>query len=146
MATCDVPGAYLHCKMDELCYVLLEGVLVDLYLKVNPAAEDMVSVGRNGKKRLFTKMNKVLYGHMRSGRLFWEHISAKLISLGFESNPDDLCIMNKMVGDDQFTIVLHVDDLKLSFVTEERIDEVLDELRREYCTTRKGVGVLRPHP
>ena len=131
VATCDVPGAYLHCEMDELCYVLLEGVLVDLYLKVNPAAEDMVSIGGNGKKRLYTKMNKALYGHMRSGRLFWEHISVKLVSLGFKSNPDDLCVMNKIVGEDQFTVVLHVDDLKLSFATEGGIDEVLDELRKE---------------
>ena len=142
VATCDVPGAYLHCKMDEVCYVLLEGVLVDLYLKVNPAAEDMVCMGRNGKKRLYTKMNKALYGHMRSGRLFWEHISAKLVSLEFESNPDDLCVMNKMVGEDQFTIVLHVDDLKLSFATEEGIDEVLDELRKEYGNLEVQKGKL----
>jgi hypothetical protein len=128
----DVPGAYLHCDMDELCHVLLEGVMVDLYLKVNPAASEMVTYGRNGKKRLYTRMNKALYGHMRSGRLFWENISSKLQSMGFESNPDDLCVMNKMVGDDQFTIVLHVDDLKLSFANAEGIEEVLAELEREY--------------
>jgi hypothetical protein len=130
--TCDVPGAYLHCDMDELCHVLLEGVLVDLYLDVNPAARDKVTYGRNGKKRLYTRMNKALYGHMRSGRLFWENISSKLESMGFESNPDDLCVMNKMIGDDQFTIVLHVDDLKLSFVDAAVIEEVLAELGREY--------------
>jgi hypothetical protein len=130
--TCDVPGAYLHCDMDELCHVLLEGVLVDLYLNVNPAARDKVTYGRNGKKRLYTRMNKALYGHMRSGRLFWENISSKLQSMGFESNPDDLCVMNKMIGDDQFTIVLHVDDLKLSFANAEGIEEVLAELEREY--------------
>jgi hypothetical protein len=130
--TCDVPGAYLHCDMDELCHVLLEGVLVDLYLNVNPAAKDMVTYSRTGKKRLYTRMNKALYGHMRSGRLFWENISSKLQSLGFESNPDDLCVMNKMVGDDQFTIVLHVDDLKLSFANAEGIEEVLAELESEY--------------
>ena len=130
--TCDVPGAYLHCDMDELCHVLLEGVMVDLYLKVNPAAEKMVTYARNGKKRLYTRMNKALYGHMRSGRLFWENISSKLQNMGFESNPDDLCVMNKMVGDDQFTIVLHVDDLKLSFANAEGIKEVLAELEKEY--------------
>jgi hypothetical protein len=91
VVTCDVPGAYLHCVMDELCHVLLEGVMVDLYLKVNPSAAKMVEVGRNGKKRLFTRMHKALYGHMRSGRLFWENISSKLKGLGFESKTRMTC-------------------------------------------------------
>jgi hypothetical protein len=132
VVTCDVPGAYLHCVMDELCHVLLEGVLVDLYLKVNPSAADKVELGGNGKKRLYTRMHKALYGHMRSGRLFWGNTSSKLKSLGFESNPDDLCVMNKMVDGNQFTIVLHVDDLKLSFCREKEINEVLDALTEEY--------------
>ena len=33
---------------------------------------------RNGKKILFTKMNKALYGHMLSARLFWEYLSDTL--------------------------------------------------------------------
>ena len=37
-----------------------------------------------------------------------------------------------MYGDDQFTIVLHVDDLKLSFKREKEIDEVLAELEKVY--------------
>ena len=132
VVTCDVPGAYLHCVMDELCHVLLEGVMVDLYLEVNPSAAKMVSVGKNGKKRLYIRMHKAMYGHMRSGRLFWENISAKLKGLGFESNPDDLCVMNKMIDGDQFTIVLHVDDLKLSFIREKEVNEVLVALEEEY--------------
>ena len=132
--TCDIPGAYLHCEMDEKCHVLLEGVMVDLYLKIDPSAKDKVIIGRKGKKRLYTLMHKALYGHMRSGRLFWENISGKLGSMGFRSNPDDLCVMNKDIGGGQFTIVLHVDDLKLSFVREDEINAVLMELEKEYGT------------
>jgi hypothetical protein len=66
VVVCDIPGAYLHCEMDEICYVLLEGVMVDLYLKVNPGAADKVIIARNGKKRLYTLMHKALYGHMKS--------------------------------------------------------------------------------
>ena len=115
VVTCDVPGAYLHCEMDEECYVLLEGVLVDLFVKIMPEAEPMVETDKRGKKCLYIRMHKALYRHMRSGRLFWENISSKLKDLGFTPNPDDFCVMNKTYGDEQFTIVLHVDDLKLSF-------------------------------
>ena len=132
VVTVDIPGAYLHCDMDTEEYVLLEGVLVDLYLKVNPSAKSKVSVGENGKKRLFTRMNKALYGHMRSGRLFFEHISATLKGLGFAPNPDDLCVWNKTVDGKQFTIVLYVDDLKLSFHSREGVDEVIAGLEKVY--------------
>jgi hypothetical protein len=118
--------------MDEVCYVLLEGVMVDLYLKVNPGAADKVVVSRNGKKRLYTLMHKALYGHMKSGRLFWENIHGKLTEMGFTSNPDDLCVMNKDIDGEQFTVVLHVDDLKLSFARVDEIDKVLATLEAEY--------------
>ena len=52
--------------------------------------------------------------------------------MGFESNPDDLCVMNKTIDEDQFTIILHVDDLKLSFANAEEIEKVLAELESEY--------------
>ena len=29
VVTCDIPGAYLQATIDELCYVLIEGALVD---------------------------------------------------------------------------------------------------------------------
>ena len=72
-------------------------------------------------------MNKALYGHIMSGRLFWEHISKSLTDMGFVPNPDDLCVFNKDVDSEQCTIVLHVDDIKLSDVSE---DVVRDEQRR----------------
>ena len=59
-------------------YVLIEGVLVDLYLKADPSATDKVYKNERGKKQLYAKKNKALYGHMRSGRLFYEHISSTL--------------------------------------------------------------------
>ena len=60
VVTCDVPGAYLHCEMDEECYVLLEGGLVDLFVRVMPEAKDMVEIDNRGKKRLYTRMYKAL--------------------------------------------------------------------------------------
>ena len=69
---------------------------------------------------------------MKSGRLFWENIHGKLSEMGFKSNPDDLCVMNKDVDGEQFTIVLHVDDLKLSFAREDEINKLLGDLEEEY--------------
>ena len=137
VATVDIPGAYLHCTMDSEEYVFLEDSLVDLYLEVDPSAADKVTIGRDGRKKLYTRMNKALYGHMRSGRLFYEHISSTLTKMGFACNPDELCIWNKEVEGKQMTVVLYVDDLKVSFHTPEGIDEFISKLEDTY-------GALEP--
>ena len=49
--------------------------------------------------------------------------------MGFQSNPDDLCVMNKMFGEHQMTVVLHVDNLKVSCVDRKAIYNVLDDLK-----------------
>ena len=77
-------------------------------------------------------MHKALYGHMKSGKLFWMNISGKLRDLGFVPNPDDLCVLNKSVGGKQMTVILHVHDLKISHVDGEEIEKVLLALERTY--------------
>ena len=49
-----------------------------------------------------------------SGRMFWEHISGSLTNMGFIPNSEDLCVLNNNVEGEQCTMVLHVDDIKLS--------------------------------
>ena len=130
--TVDIPGAYLHCFMDSEEYVLIEGVLVDLYLDADPSAKNKVVVDKYGKKKLYAKMNKALYGHMRSGRLFYEHLSATLRGMGFCPNPDELCVWNKTIDGRQMTVVLYVDDLKVSFHSEEGLDDFIEDLEKVY--------------
>ena len=137
VSTVDIPGAYLHCTMDSEEYVFLEDSLVDLYLEMDPSARSKVTVGRDGRKKLYTRMNKALYGHMRSGRLFYEHISDTLAKMGFVCNPDELCVWNRDVNGKQMTVVLYVDDLKVSFHTQEGIDEFILGLEKTY-------GALEP--
>ena len=100
--------------MDSEEYVLIEGELVDLYLETDPSAADKVVIGPDGKMSLYTRMNKTLYVHMNSGRLFYEHIGANLRCLGFV-HLDELCVWNKVINEKQMTVVLYVDDLKVSF-------------------------------
>jgi hypothetical protein len=52
-------------------------------------------------------------------RFFWEDLSGKLIKCGYTLNPYDQCVANKSINGYQMTIVWHVDDLKMSHVSEE---------------------------
>ena len=58
--TVDIPGANLHCLIGREEYVLVEGVLMDLYLDADPTSKDKVTVGKDGKKRLYARMDKTL--------------------------------------------------------------------------------------
>jgi hypothetical protein len=48
---------------------------------------------------------------MKSALLFYRKLVADLTSLGFEINPYDPCVANKIVRGKQLTVCWHVDDL-----------------------------------
>ena len=130
----DIPSAYFHASAGGRIssVVVLEGVLVDLYLQVDPSAAPKVHYTNNGKKRLYARINKALYGHIMAGRLFWEHLSDTLDAIGFKPNPDDLCVLNKEIDGKQCTVVLHVDDIKLSHADEKVVRKVAAQLSETY--------------
>ena len=57
-----------------------------------------------------------LYGIMKAALLFYLKLFKNLKSIGFELNPYDPCVANKIFDGAQLTVVWHVDDLKLNHV------------------------------
>jgi hypothetical protein len=62
---------------------------------------------------IIVKMQKAMYGMMRASLLFYLKLVDELIADGFELNPYDPCVANKMVDGKQMTVCWHVDDLKV---------------------------------
>jgi hypothetical protein len=77
-------------------------------------------------------MLKVLYGLLQSALLFYLKLVEDLTDYGFELNPYDPCVANKIENGKQMTVVCHVDDLKISHMSAEVIDEVLEYLKKKY--------------
>ena len=60
---------------------------------------------------LYVKLQKALYGLMQS-LLFYRKLRKEFDAYGFEINPYDPCVANKMTDAvKQLTVVWHVDDL-----------------------------------
>ena len=57
-----------------------------------------------------------LYGIMKAALLFYIGFFENLQSIGFQMNPYDPCVANKIVDGSQLTVVWHVDNLKVSHV------------------------------
>jgi hypothetical protein len=52
--------------------------------------------------------------------------------LGFDQNPYDWCVVNKMIDDRQCTIVWYVDDLKISHEDPAVVGKCIDLIRQEF--------------
>jgi hypothetical protein len=116
VACFDIPGAFLHADINKDITMVLKGRLAELMVQVAPNLyRKYITVDRKGTAILYVKMQKALYGLLRSALLFYKKLVADLESDGFVLNPYDSCVANKVVDRKQMTVCWHVDDLKVSY-------------------------------
>jgi hypothetical protein len=93
--------------------MVLKGELVEMMIQIAPEVyRKYVSVDKKGTKILYVKLQKALYGLMLASLLFYRKLRKELEAYGFEINPYDPCVTNKMTeAGKQLTVIWHVDDL-----------------------------------
>ena len=132
VATADIPGAFLQATMDEDVWIKFEGAMVDVLLEIDPERYGPCVCTYNGRRYLYAKAIKAIYGAMRSALLFYQLFSGQLKEWDFKINEYDACTMNKMVNGSQLTIVWHVDDCKISHRDEEVVTDLLEQLEGRF--------------
>ena len=87
----DIIGEYLHASPpdDKIFHMKLEVELVDMVCRVNPKKNITYE---KGKKVLYVRILKAIYGIIYSALLLYELLSTKLSDLGFKLNPYKFCI------------------------------------------------------
>ena len=75
---------------------------------------------------------KALYLILKAALLFWENLSETLQEWGFKINLYDWCVANNMINGKQCTIGWHVDNLKISHIDLEVVDDILNKLDKRY--------------
>jgi hypothetical protein len=131
VATMDIPGAFMHTEMKDKVHVKFEGPIATLLTKIDPSFKKFITYER-GVPVIYARLKKALYGTLQAALLFWQELSGFLKGLGFEFNPYDECVMNKMIDGSQCTIAWHVDDLKVSHQSQEVIEGIISELEKQY--------------
>ena len=135
VATADVEGAYLHADMDEIVIMKFEGDMVDYMVQANPEKyEKFVHTTASGKKVLYVELLKALYGCMKSALLWYNLFTTTLKDMGFELNPYDLCVANKIINGKQCTICWYVDDLKISHLSRYVVANIIRNIEAKYGT------------
>ena len=162
VATIDLPGAFLHTDNDEDTIMLLRGKLAELLVQIDPTIyRKYVTTSAKGEPLLYVRLQKAIYGLLRSALLFYRKLAQQLIDFGFEINPYDPCVATKMVPTDSHTelaaraihhrfapkdgsqpLVIepaycqiatwHVDDLKLSHIDPRVNDAFIEHFKNLY--------------
>ena len=78
---------------------------------------------------MYVKLQKVLYGLLKSALLFYRKLWGDLYTKGFTTNPCDPCVANKDISGLQMTVAWHVDDLKMSHKSPQVITSVIEWLQ-----------------
>jgi hypothetical protein len=132
-AIIDVPGAFLSANMDKEVIMTIRGRLAELMAKAAPNIYiKYITIDANNQPILYVKLQKALYGCIRSALLFYQKLVGDLKSQGFELNPYDPCVANKMINGKRFTLTWNVDEIKMSHDDHKWVTRVIDWLKGIY--------------
>ena len=116
IAMADVPGASLHAEFpnDKNVILRMTDIFTDIMCEINEEYKDHIvyEVNKHGKRVqcLYVKVLRALYGCLESAFLWYQLYSETLSKLGFEINPYDRCVANKIIDSKQYMILFYVDD------------------------------------
>ena len=112
--------------------IKLRGVLVDILVGIAPEVYKAYAYkDKKGVPQLLVQCQNALYGTMVASLLYYRKFVKSLTDIGFEINPYDPCVANKMIDRKQMTICWHVDDLKASHVKSKIMDRMVKYHRQE---------------
>lgn len=119
VAIIDIPNAFIQTalpKQEKGKRVILKirGPMVDMLVKIDPERYRDKVVYEGKKRVLYVIVLKAIYGMLVSALLFYKKLMKDLEEIGFEKNPYDPCVANRMINGEQHTVTWHVDDLKSS--------------------------------
>jgi hypothetical protein len=135
VAVIDIPNAFIQTRIEDekdMVFIKIRGVLVDMLVDIAPDVyKPYITTDRKGTKQLLVQCQNAIYGTMVASLLYYRKFCKSLTSIGFEFNPYDPCVANKIIKGKQMTIAFHVDDCKLSHKDPKEMDKMITWLREE---------------
>jgi hypothetical protein len=138
VAVIDIPNAFVQTRLEDdadKAIICLRGKLTELMVKIAPEIyTKYVIINSKGETVLYVRLYilNALYGIMKAALLYYQRFVTDLKSIGFEINPYDPCVANKIIEGKQLTVVWHVDDLKVSHVSSNIVTKMADWLKSTY--------------
>ena len=86
----------------------------------------------NRQNILYLKLQKSLYGTLWYDLIFYQKIVKDMESQGFDTNPYDPSVVNKMLSGKQMAILQHVDDLNISYIDRKEVTQIIKRIKSVY--------------
>ena len=104
---------------------------------MNPTWQEFIVYGGNNRvPTIYCEAIKVLLGTVDMAKLFYDNLCHLLVNeLGFELNPYDVCVADKIINGKQCTIVWHIGNLKISYVSPEVATQIIGESENRFAET-----------
>ena len=106
-------------------------------VEIDPQTYEPFLIEENGKKIIYVRVLKAIYGMLQSALLFYNKLRKDLEDGGFEVNPYDPCVANKEVRGSQMTVVWHVDDMKISHKMPDAVTSSMEYIKKKYGSIGK---------
>jgi hypothetical protein len=117
------------------------GRMEELMVKTAPNIyRKYITLESNSRPVLYLLLQKALYGYLRSAILFHKKSVKEMKGKGFELNRYDPCVANKIVQGNQFTVLWHVDDLKMSHMDYDEVTSMINWLEGIYRDMKVSRG------
>ena len=120
-------------------FMKFEKEFVVIMCEVNPEYKDHVRT-KNGKKVLYVQVLKAIYGMIESALRWYELFTGTLCGMGFELNPYDCCVANKMIDGNQCTVGWYVDDNKVSHISNKVNTMIVDAIEEHFGKLARTTG------
>ena len=130
--TADVKNAYLRASFlpPKTHYVRIDPKTADTFCQIRPEWTNY----RTSKGHMYAEVNKALYGFSEAGRLWFEHVSSILRSIGCITNARDRCMFkytDRNTGDVAY-ITLYVDDFLFAGSNNRVLDHIINQLQEQF--------------
>ena len=123
VATADIAGAYLKAYMKDYTIIKFMGPSVDILCSMKPIYTNYITM-ENDVKVIYVRLVKAIYGCVQSALLWYK--------IGFELNPYDPCVANKVINGKQCTIAWYLDDMKISHADSEVVTDIIEQIKQRF--------------
>ena len=103
----------MQAHMENTAQMITERTMTDFLEILDPKLYWKYDIIGNVKKVFYVELIKSLFIYMRGDLFFCWNLNKKLIGWVFEINSYDWYVTNKVINDNQFTALWHIDDFKV---------------------------------
>jgi hypothetical protein len=135
----DIGGAFLNVDMAStgvIVHMRLNSIMTEMMLTIDPSYSAYVE----DRGTMVVALDRALYGCVEASALWYTDLRLNLLQYGFIANPYDSCVYNKQDPNGQITLVVHVDDILVTCVSQDSITLLGKYLTEVYKETKTHSG------